>query len=388
MSRWNPLNWMPCRTASTAQTAARRAALGCFAAESAAERAERALERDDFAATRAAIRQGQHAAPRHPRLRELRARLALAEGDAELAVRLLEADPKPNARRRLLLALARCQAGRRIEAELQLRTWTRDRQCPSEGRALLAWMELEKENAAAARRVLTPNLRHGPDALTCQMLLLMDVAEQLPRATRQAAAYLSHAFCHDPHIARWLSSFQIAPQLEHLQAPLELIERLAQQLLHKPHVIRSLVVAQQHRPSLGRIDLLRRALIRIVDRLAEPIIAVEALARLAQASGDIDEARRWTRRGLKLEPYSASLALLLDQLTDADDADDQATPRPLQVLRRAVTAKPQYNDLQRALILRCRKAGLHVQAARLAQRWIDRQPDNLLAARTHREIAA
>lgn len=387
MARWNPMHWIRRRTRDANTNAAPRAAADYLAAEAAAERAEQALLVHDHAEARSAIRQGHHLAPQHPRLRELSARLAMADGHPELAVRLLDADPKPNAKRRLLLALAQCQAGRRLQAELQLRKWNRDPQCPSEGRALLAWLELEKENAAAARRVLTPNLRHGPDALTCQMLLMMDIAEQLPRATRKAVAYLSHAFCHDPHIARWLDSFHIAPKIDHLEAPLELIERLAEQLLERPHMIRSLIVAQQHRPSLGRIDLLRRALVRIVDRLAEPVIAVESLARLAHIAGDIDEARRWTRHGLKLEPYSASLALLLDQLADADQADD-VSPRPLQVLRRAVAAKPQYSDLRRALILRYQKAGLSAQASRNAQRWIKQQPDNALAMRTYTEIVA
>lgn len=386
MSGWNPINWIRRRNRSTVTDTGRRAAIGYLAAETAAQRADRALAQHDFAEARAAIRAGQHAAPQHPRLREAQARLAMADGSPELAARLLDADPIPNARRRLLLALAQCQAGRRLAAELQLREWSRDPQCPSEARALLAWLELEKEDAAAARRVLTPNLRHGPDALTCQMLLLMDIAEQLPRATRQAVAYLSHAFSHDPHIARWLDSFQIAPQIEQLEAPLELIERLADQLVQRPHVIRTLVVAQQHRPSLGRIDLLRRAIIRIVDRLAEPIVAIEALARLAHIAGDIDEARRWTRRGLKLEPYSASLALLLDQLADADDADD-VSPRPLAVLRRAAAARPGYGDLRRALILRYHKVGLSAQAARCAESWIDQQPNHPLAIRTHRELA-
>jgi len=391
MVRLNPIQWWRDRRAArrTAQpTADNPAARSKLAAERAARRAAEAMMRDDDETARGFIRLGLHAAPHHLRLREMRARLALRDGDAHRAVRLLVGETQPNHRRRLLLNLARCQAAQRDAAELDLRQWTRDRQCPSEGRALLAWLLIEGERSDEARRVLAPNLTTQPDALTCQILLLLDLSEQLPRSTRQAAAHLAHGMGHDPHIAAWLDSFQLSGVIDQLDAPLPLIEQLAAQLQSRPHLIRSLTVAQHHHPSISRIALLRRALVRIVDQLDEPFDAIESLARLARLDGDVDDARRWARRGLKLRPYDAALALLLDQLADADEHEDRASPRPLQVLRRAVTAQPQFSDLRRALIHRYHKAGLKRQAVEQARRWAESQPDNHLAAETYRELAA
>ncbi|MBI1370912.1 MAG: hypothetical protein GC162_19945 [Planctomycetes bacterium] len=356
-------------------------------ATEAASAAQRAIEAGDVAGAERAIDSGLAHDVEHGRLWELAAHVKLAQGQAPEAIRILELSPGDKERRRLLTALAMCQSGQVDAARLDLRQWSRCKQCPSEGRALLAWLELRDGDVEAARRALHRNLKDGADALTCQMLVVIDVAEDLPQATRRAAGYLAHVFARDEEVGRWLNMMEMGPRLARTEAPQEMIEQLAHELLRKPQVIGSLAAAQKIEPAAGRMELLRRALVRVVDDLPEPMVGIEALAMLSEAAGDFDDARRWARRGLREEPYSATLALLIDRLEDVCE-DDAQGPRALAALRNAATARPEYADVRYALIRRYGRLGMKEQARRLARQWHEREPDNQLAQRAESELAA
>jgi tetratricopeptide (TPR) repeat protein len=218
------------------------------------------------------------------------------------------------------------------------------------------------------------------------MLMLMDLAEDLPAAAQRHATMLAHRFAHHQATASMLRSLGLSRQIDPAAVPLEMVDELAGQLLSRPHVIGSLIVAQKLKPNPARIELLRRALVRIVDDLAEPVEAMAGLGRLALLAGDRDEARRWARRGLKLQPLDVRLALLLNEAVEQPvDAGDEPI---LDTMQRIAAARPGYPDVQRALIDRYHQAGRDHHARAHLQAWLDNQPDQPLAEQTRKELAA
>ncbi len=363
---------------------------GRYVAASAAARAARAaIEAGDLDDAQDTIQFGLIDDPQHATLHELSAWCQLIEGRADLAVESLSRDARNVARRRLLLNVARCQSAQKQAAHLDLLAWNREERCPTEARLLLAILEAEAGNREAARAILTESLQHDADTLTCQMLVLLELEDETKAIPNSRSVnLLAHAFSHDAAVDRWITSLELPAPAALPDVPLEMIDQLAAQLLQRPDVIPTLVVAQRHAEQPHRVELLRRALGRIVWDLEHPLPAVEALGELSLLAGQYDDARRWVRHGLRDQPFSASLALMLDRIdrTAPDSATDTAAT--LHNLRVASHANSQYADLRRALILRYDSEGLRHLAQRHAQAWLANQPDHPLARKTLAELAA
>ena len=333
-----------------------------------------------------AIRKGLAGDAAHPEFIELRAWYALQAGCTDQALEVLEKYARPTARLKLLTQAMRCLAGRKAQAHLELSQWARQDDCPTLGRVLLAWLDLEADQPEHAAAALQRNLARGLDPMTGQLQVLVDLAQELPEATREAAERLLHQAGHDPSTRRFLGSLSLT-ETASKHIPLETVEQLAAELIGEPQLIPTLVRAQQINPQSSQIDLLRRSLARVVSDLDAPYVAIEALAELAVVADDADDARRWIQRGLQEQPFSARLAILLDNLPN-DESEPKAGLRPLDVLRRAAGAEPTYPDLRRRLILRHHQAGYHQAARHQAGNWLDAEPSNDLARMTWREGAA
>lgn len=348
--------------------------------------AEHAMHHGQSVRAQLALAAAQRVAPDNGRTIEIEARLALLRARPREAVDRLERDASPNDRRRLLLALARCQAGDIATAHLDLAAWSRRDDCPPEARILLAKLELDADDVEAARTALRGH-RHRPnDPMTCQMLILIDTAEDLPQAAQQAAAMLARAIADRGGSTamnnRWLATLGLTPRTVRVEPTHEQVAQLAQSLSHEPTVIPSLVRAQQIEAKPTHLRLLRRALVRIADTLPEPRIAFEALANLAEIDSDRDDAARWARRVLRDDAYSAPMALLLDRV------GHDKTSHTTDALEHASAQHPEFSDVQRALIDRYRRVGRLEDARAAADRWIARDPSNPTAAAVAKELAA
>ena len=88
----------------------------------------------------------------------------------------------------------------------------------------------------------------------------------------------------------------MTPRETSIEPSHELVERLTEQLAARPQLAPTLVRALREEPNAPRIRLLRRALVRLVDTLTQPMAAIESLADLAEIAGDRDDAARWARR--------------------------------------------------------------------------------------------
>ncbi len=347
---------------------------------------ELALRHGQIASADQAIARAMSIDPTMPRLTELRAWHALRQADAAKALAILDAEPLASARLRLLHQVVRMQAGQLARAHLELHGWSRQPGCPALGRVLLAWLDVQGGDVHAARRTLQRNMEQGGDPDTLMMLMLIDLAEELPAAAQRHATMLAHRFAHHQATASMLRSLGLSRQIDPAAVPLEMVDELAGQLLSRPHVIKSLIAAQKIKPNPARVELLRRSLVRIVDDLADPAEAMAGLAELGLLADDHDEARRWARRGLKHEPLNVRLALLLNQAVDQPlDTSDEPV---LDAMQRIAAARPNYPDVQRALIQRYRQAGRDQHARAHLQAWLENQPAHPLAEQTRKELAA
>jgi hypothetical protein len=120
----------------------------------------------------------------------------------------------------------------------------------------------------------------------------------------------------------------------------------------------------------------------VTDR--RTLMICQAMAQLALLADDADDARRWAHRGLRVDPYSASLALVLARITD----DPAVGPPTHAILTAVAEAFPLYPDLQAALIRRDKAEGRDDDARRRLSLWLDRQPDHPLARQVQQELAA
>lgn len=377
---------------------ARADAVRYLNASKAADRAINALARGDIDTAERFARQGMASEPTHSRLVEIRAWCAMYRKDPQHALRVLdhglrESGRVASVRKKLLLTNARMMTGQRVDAHLELASWRNSPDFPPEARLLLASLEAEQGNVNQARDILTEDTRYLDHPLIREMLILFDLNESRPESARRIAANLTHAYSADGFVGHWLKSLDMESKDGGYDAPLGMVEELAGELSARPDVILSLVAAQilETRPS--RVELLRRALVRIVDDLPSPLEGCIGLAELAKLAGDQDETRRWAAKGLKLDPYCARLALILDELSQShssDDEDDAGTIHidSLEALRRANAAHPQYPDVRRALILNYHRRGLSSFARDQAQDWVHDQPNSRLAQQTLGEVAA
>jgi len=239
--------------------------------------------------------------------------------------------------------------GRLTEAELELHEWCRQGG-PSEARVMLAALLARRNQLDAAREVLGDPQRTQPQSMNAQeakLAVAVLIGSGLEDSARRLAAWLYHLHGDDPTVAQWIAVMDV-PGLTALPAiPDATVERLADELAGQPAVVGSLVFAMKHTPRTRPISLLRAAVARMTRHFEgqpEMPMLLQSLAELAMLIGDEDDARRWAHKGLRLEPYNATLALLLGQLQD----DEAVGPTAAQTLKRVAMKFPQYPDVQKA----------------------------------------
>lgn len=239
--------------------------------------------------------------------------------------------------------------GRLAEAELELHSWVR-RGGPVEARVLLAALLARRDEFDAAREVLGDPQRDNPQDMNAEQAKLavaVLIGSGLEDSARRLAAWLYHLHGDDSKIAQWVAVMDV-PGLTALPAvPDATVERLADELTANPLAVTSLVYAMKQAPRTRPISLLRAAIGHMTqhfhDRPEMPRL-VQGLAELAHLIGDDEDARRWAHKGLRLEPYNATLALLLGQLED----DEAVGPTAQQTLKRVALKFPGYPDVQAA----------------------------------------
>ncbi|MEE9212385.1 MAG: hypothetical protein V3U29_07000 [Phycisphaeraceae bacterium] len=282
-----------------------------------------------------------------------------------------------------------CRGGQVAAAELELHEWHRQPDCPPTACVLLAALLARRgqlEHASAILHAATQDdLDH--DAAIPQMLVAVLIASDLTDAARRAAQRLHHRHGYDPAIATWLQAMQV-PGYEQLPPVTDAtVDHLAAELVVRLDVLPSLVAAQKIRANLKDVQLLRSVIQRIDRHVTGPrqrLMLCQAMADLSMLAGDTDEARRWAHRGLKLDPYSAALALVLSRISD----DAGVGPPATDVLARSLDAHPTYADLRAAMIRRQHTDGKTDTARLRLTEWLDREPQHPLAHQLQQELAA
>ena len=281
----------------------------------------------------------------------------------------------------------RCMTGDRAGAELELFDWARHADCPVEARLLLASLWARRGLHHDALHVL-----HGwarldqddpahEDPRIGQLITAIMITSGKDSAAARRAGQLHHDHGFEPTVSRWLEMIE-APGVT--DAPHATIEHMASQLVERPEVISSLVTAQKYDPDETEIHLLRRSISRASRDLSQDSLVIcQAMAELAVLVNDAHDARRWAHRGLKIEPNSAQLAMILGGISD----DPAVGPAAATVLAAAVEAHPDHADLRAALIRREMADGrVDVARQRLSQ-WKQQRPDDDLD-QIQRELAA
>ncbi len=363
-------------------------AIRCIVAAEAVTQARLALGQGDPAGAAPAISRLAELRADHPDIPELRACEALLRGEAQRGEQVLQRARQLTPRGRLLMHLLQMQTARCDLAHLELSGWSRQSTCPPRARLLTAWLDWRRTSADAARARLQRRGRQEDlpdDPQDDRLQLLIAWTQRMPHSGRHYADQLMARLGMHAPTQRFCRSLELTESQDATISP-DLVNALAEQLDAHQHLVPTLVAAQRVKPRPIRVQLLRRALRRIVDRVAEPLPIVEALAELAELAGDPGDAERWARRGLRQPPYSAKLALLLDRVHDTPTA---ASPVSMAgILRQVARAHPDWPDVRRALVLRLKRDGRAAQARRQMQLWIERDSTHPLIARTQQELAA
>ena len=240
--------------------------------------------------------------------------------------------------------------GRLVEAELELHGWTHQPHAPAAARVMLAAMQARRGELDAARQTLGDPHRKSPrtmDAAEAQLAVSVLLASGLDDDARRLGAWLYHLHGNDPAVTRWLSVMDV-PGLTALPEIADAtVERLGDELSARPELVTSLVYAFKQQPQSRNISLLRSATAGMISRFAgrpEEVFLSQGLAELALLLGDDDDARRWAHRTLRLDPFNASMALLLSKLAD----DEEIGPKASQVLKQVTLKFPTYPDVKKA----------------------------------------
>ncbi len=255
----------------------------------------------------------------HPRLAEPLARLRLAQGDPETAVRIIDTCRTPPASLRLLRATCLLFLGSRTEANLDLYKWSARASAPLDARLLLGLMERDSDVSTAIRSLLR-NLRHLEDLRTLQALLLICTKRQRAEQAEIWAGRL-RAGCpagtdHETRTTNLMLESLGMPGLRDDAEPTpDQVNALAMELITFEPAIPTLAEAQQRRPHLPTARLLVRAIEQALPDLSDDATALHVLARLSVVLGNPDAARRFAEQGLAANPMSVPLALLIEELT-------------------------------------------------------------------------
>lgn len=291
--------------------------------------------------------------------------------------------PRDNTPKRLGRITGLCVTGQTAAAELDLSDWLREDDCPPAVRTMLAALLARRGQHESARCLVADADRDPLEMLTLLSLLTRDRAKA--DDARRLVERLHSEFGHVPFVRRWLAltrppGFDALPPVGDGQ-----VEQLAGELVTRPTVVRSLVVAQQYEPNPQQVQLLRCAIERIAPAFAgdEQLgVICQALAELAELAGDIDDARRWAHRGLKADPFNAMLALVLSRIDD----DANVGPDAADVLDQMARRHPTYPDVRAALIRRLHADGQDDDARHRLAAWLENEPASDLARRLHQEL--
>ncbi|TDJ57542.1 MAG: hypothetical protein E2O40_02740 [Planctomycetota bacterium] len=254
----------------------------------------------------------------YPRLVEPIARLRLAQGDPETALRMIETCRTPPASLRMLRATCQLFLGSRTEAHLDLYRWSARASAPLDARLMLGLMERDGKDATAVRTLLR-NLRHLEDPRTLQALLLISTQRQRPEQAKVWADRLRDGGRSGSEGAAEISDLMLQslgmPGLPLDAEPTtDQANALAMELITFEPAITTLTEAQQRRPHLPTVFLLVRAIEQALPDLSDRSSAMHAMARLSVLLGEYDAARSWAQQGLAANPMSAALVLLVKEL--------------------------------------------------------------------------
>ncbi|MCP3905372.1 MAG: hypothetical protein GY715_17225 [Planctomycetes bacterium] len=265
-----------------------------------------------------------------PAVAERLARLRLAEGRPDLALGLINRCEKTTDDLRLLKAVTHVHLDRKDRAHRGLLRWTRAPRAPSVARRMLALLDWEAGDDHAATLALLQDLKRREDPRTLELLLLLATSQHRPEQAATWARRLGRMTALGADTA-WGPALRYSLQVtdEWRQTPIadEEVTRLADELLDAEAVIPALVEAQRRHPRTAVAELLYLAIDRALPAFAQPLEAIEGLARLALVRGDVDSARTWMQRGIARNPMSAPLAALRREL-DAPAPTPSDTHRP------------------------------------------------------------
>jgi hypothetical protein len=250
-------------------------------------------------------------ARQHPMLCERIARLRLGQGEAEIALNVIESCADRTSSLGLLHVVCLLQLGRRHEAHLELREFAMKACAPIQARLLLGLLEWRSGDSRAAYEVLTRNNRQIQDPNTLLALALINVAngnmEQALRwaqRVQQAGAWSADA----PLLQTILHSVGLPYELQPSAPALDQIEALAVELLANEQVIAALVWARRTQRDAAATQLLASAIEHALPDLEDRAAGFLALCDLADVLGDESAAAGWAQRGARECPMSVTLA--------------------------------------------------------------------------------
>ncbi len=275
---------------------------------------ERALEEGSLDYADALVRTAERAGPRSGRLTEQLARLQLAHGDAETALRVIETAGPRTAALRQLRSACLILTEQREGAHADLHSWSQRASAPLDARLLLALLEWDAGDSETARRILLRNLNQLEDPDSLALLLAFASEEERDDEARKWADRLLAATRFGPaaESARLLAGMLgvgLAVEVEAEPTDAQ-VAVLANELIAAEEVIPALVAAQERSLDGATARLLLRAVESALDELERPAIACEALSRLSWELDGPEAAARWIERGLRHAPMSSSLRAL------------------------------------------------------------------------------
>ncbi len=286
---------------------------------------------------------------------------------------------------RLAVLAEAARTGQAAAVELELNDWRRRPDCPTAARVMLAGLLAQRGELETALTILAEADERDLDVLQARIAVLMEL-ERWDEA-RACVDQLHHEHGFDPRVELWLRAME-APGVGSLPIVTDAeVEALAGELIGAIHVMPTLVAAQKVRADLHSVRLLREAIGYMARDVHEPrqmLLLCEAMAELSLLLGDEDEARRWTHRGLRIEPYYAPLAIVLAKIED----DPTVGPAALEVLDRTAQRHPGYRDVLAALIRRQFARGDRNAARERLRRWQEQEPHHPVVQSLANELAA
>ncbi len=257
----------------------------------------------------------------------------------------------PHEHDRLNRAQTLATSGEPDRAEFELQAWCdNDEQAPVQARVALAALLARRGELLRARVVLgEPHRRdtHAMDADEAVLAIGLLLAAEQEQEAYRLAAWLHHLHGHNPVVSRFVQLLDM-PGLRSLpDTAYRHATRLANELVANPGLVPSLIFAQKQAPNTRTLSALRGAVRHIVYQFEATehfASLLQALADMAELVGDEQDALRWAHRGLQVDPYNASLAMLLSRIED----NEAVGPPASQVLKRVSLKFPEYPDVQRA----------------------------------------